>query len=173
MDVYMLILRVIHIFAGVIWAGWAFALVSFVEPASRAAGPEGGKFMQTLVGKTKIIQTMTVAPLLVILTGLLMYWRVSGGLSGLWIVSGPGLALTLGSLAGILAYVSGLVISRPAAARLAALSKDMQSAGGPPSPEQMAELGAQQERLSKGGRYAAILLAVSVIGMSAARFLNF
>ena len=173
MDVYMLILRVIHIFAGVLWAGWAFVLVGFIEPASRAAGPEGGKFMQTLAGKTKIIQAMTVAPLLVILTGLLMYWRVSGGLSGSWISSGPGLALTIGSLAGILAFVSGLAINRPAAERLAALSREMQSAGGPPSPEQMAELRAQQARLSKGGLYVAILLVVSVFGMSAARFLYF
>ncbi len=119
MDVYMLGLRVIHIFAGVLWAGWAFALVSFIEPATRAAGAEGGKFMQALVGKTKIVQTMTVAPLLVIFTGLLMYWRVSSGLNGLWIASGPGLALTVGSLAGIIAFISGLVINRPAAERLA------------------------------------------------------
>jgi hypothetical protein len=173
MNVYMIILRVIHIFAGVLWAGWAFAMVGFIEPASRAAGPEGGKFMQTLTGKTKLIQTMLVAPLLVILTGLLLYWPVSGGLSGRWIVSGPGLALTIGSFAGILAFVSGFVINRPAAERLATLSREMQSAGKPPSPEQMAELRAQQERLSKGGLYSAILLAVSVIGMSVARFLYF
>ncbi len=171
MVVYMVILRVIHILAGVLWAGWAFSLVGFIDPASRAAGPEGGKFIQTLTGKTKIIQTMFWAPLLVIFTGLLMYWPASGGLSGRWIVSGPGLAFTIGGLAGILAFVSGLVINRPAAERLATLSREMQSAGKPPSPEQMAELRVQQEQLSRGGVYAAILLAVSVIGMSVAALL--
>jgi uncharacterized membrane protein len=171
MDVYMIILRVIHIFAGVVWAGWAFAMVGFIEPASQASGPEGSKFMQALSGRTKIIQTMAVAPLLVVVTGLLLYWRVSGRLSGAWILSGQGLALTIGSLAAGLAYVSGHAISRPAAKRIAELSSEIQSAGSPPSPEQMAAMSAQQKRLSKGGLIIAILLAISVIGMAAARFL--
>ena len=171
MDIYMVTLRVIHIFAGVVWAGWVFALVGFIQPASQASGPEGAKFMQALSGKTKIIQTMLVAPLLVVLTGLLLYWRMSGRISWAWIVSGPGLSLTIGSLAGGLAYVIGHAISRPAARRMAELSMEMQSAGGTPSPEQMAALSAQQKRLSRGGLYAAILLAISVIGMAAARFL--
>lgn len=168
MDVYMIILRLIHILAGVLWAGWAFVSLAFIEPATRAAGPEGGKFMQALSGKTKLIQTMLIAPLLVIFTGVLMYWQVSGGLSRSWLVLAPGLALTIGSLAGILAFVLGLVINRPAADRLAALSREMQSVGGPPSSEQMAELRAQQQRLSMGGLYGAILLAIAVIGMASA-----
>lgn len=173
MDVYAINLRVIHIFAGVLWAGWVLSMVAFVEPASRAAGPEGGKFMQALTGKTKLVQTMFVAPLLVNLTGVLLYWRASGGLTGRWIVSGPGLALTIGSLAGILAIGFGLAISRPAAERMAALGREMRSAGGSPSTEQMAEVRAHQQRLRKGGLYAAMLLVVSVVGMSAARVLPF
>jgi hypothetical protein len=100
-----------------------------------------------------------------------MYWQVSSGFTGSWIVSGSGLALTIGSLAGILAFVAGFIINRPVTERLAAMSKEMQSSGGLPSPEQMEELRTQQERLSKGGLYVAILLAISVIGMSIARFL--
>ena len=172
MATYMIILRIVHILAGILWAGWAFGLVAFIEPASRAAGPEGGKFMQALVGKTRLVQAMTVAPLLVILTGLLMYWPVSGGLSGRWIVSGPGVALTIGSLAGIVAYITGLMINRPAAERMAALSREMQSVAGSPSPNQIAELRARQKQLSKGGLYAAILLVISVIGMSSAQYLH-
>jgi uncharacterized membrane protein len=166
MDVYMVVLRIIHILAGVLWAGWAFVSVAFIEPASQAAGPEGGKFMQALAGKTKLLQAMIVAPLLVILAGLLMYWQASGGFSGSWIVSAKGLSLTIGSLAGILAFVLGLAVNRPAAERMAALSKEMQLAGGPPRPEQLTELRTQQARLSSAGRYGAILLAVAVIGMA-------
>ena len=168
MDVYAIILRLVHILAGVLWAGWAFVSVAFIEPATRAAGPEGGKFMQALTGKTKLLQTMLAAPLLVIITGVLMYWQESGGLSSSWLVSPPGLALTISSLAGILAFVLGLAINRPAAERLAGLSRAMQSAGGPPSSEQMAELRAQQRRLSMGGLYGALLLAIAVIGMALA-----
>lgn len=171
MDVYMVVLRLIHIVAGVLWAGWSFSLVLFVEPAARIAGPEGGKFMQTMAGKTRIVQILAAAPGLVILSGVLMYYRVSGGLNPGWVTSGPGLALTIGALAAIAAFISGMVINRPAAQRMAVLSREMQSAGGPPSPAQLAELRAQQERLSQGGLYAAILLLIAVIGMSIAEYL--
>lgn len=168
MDVYMFSLRLIHILAGVLWAGWAFVSVAFIEPAAQAAGPEGGKFMQVLSLKTKLIPAMLAAPLLVIFTGVLMYWQVSSGLSGAWLVSPPGLALTVGSLAGILAFVVGFTINRPAADRMAALSREMQSASGPPGANQMAELRAQQRQLSIGGLYGAILLVIAVIGMASA-----
>lgn len=167
----MAILRLVHIFSGVLWAGWAFSLSAFVEPASRAAGPEGGKFMQSLAGKTRVIPTMAIAPPLASLSGLLIYWRSSGGLDGNWIASGPGLALTLGSLAGILAFVLGLAYNRPIAQRLAELSRQLQTAGGPPSPTQMAALQGHQTRLRKAGLLVAVLLAVTVVTMSVARYL--
>ena len=171
MDIYMTILRLVHIFAGILWAGWSWALATFVLPASQAAGPEGGKFMQTLTGKTKLTQTMFVAPLLVVLTGVLMYWQVSGHLSGPWLASPPGIALTIGAAAGILAFVLGLVMISPAAQRLGTLSRQVQSSGAPPSPAQQAELRAIQQRIVNGGRYVAILLVIAVIGMSVARYL--
>jgi hypothetical protein len=167
-EIYLVILRVIHILAGVLWAGWAFASAGFVEPAARAAGPEGGKFMQALAAKTKLTQAMLVAPLLVILSGVLIYLQMSGGLSRDWLVSASGLALTLGALAGILAFILGFVMIRPAADHLAALSGRLQMAGGPPKPEQMAELGIVQRQLYRGGWYGAILLVISVIGMALA-----
>ena len=165
MDVYMTSLRLIHIFSGILWAGWTWALLAFVAPASQAAGPEGGKFMQALAGKTKVTQAMLVAPLLVVLTGLLMYWQVSGQLSGTWLVSRSGLSLTVGGLAGIVAFVLGLVMISPAGNRLAALMREIQSSGGPPSAKQQAELRAIQERIAKGGLYVAVLLVITVIGM--------
>ncbi|MGE5138202.1 MAG: hypothetical protein ACM3JD_01960 [Rudaea sp.] len=168
MDLYMAILRLIHIFSGILWAGWTWSLLAFVAPASQAAGPEGGKFMQALTGKTRVTQAMMVSPPLVVLTGLLMYWQVSGGLSGAWLVSGSGLLLTVAGLAGIVAFVLGLVMIGPAANRLTALGGEIRSSGGPPSASQQAELRAIQERIARGGLYVAVLLVITVIGMALA-----
>ncbi len=167
----MTVLRLIHICAGVLWAGWAFLSAGFIEPAARAAGPAGVKFMQALMGKTRLVQALTASPILVVLTGLLMYWRVSGNLNVHWLFSPAGLALTVGSLAGIIEFLFGLVYIRPAADKLALISREIESSGGQPSPEQLERLGVQNERLSRGGLYGAVLLAVCVIGMSLPKYL--
>jgi uncharacterized membrane protein len=49
MDLYLVALRIIHITSGVVWLGGAFFITLFVEPAIKAAGNEGGKFMERFV----------------------------------------------------------------------------------------------------------------------------
>ena len=43
----------------------------------------------------------------------------------------------------------------------------------PPTPEQLAQVKKLQERISAGGRATAILLAISIVGMSSAQYLLF
>ena len=45
MSIYLILLRLIQIGAGVFWAGAAVMTAAFVEPAVRGSAPEGGKFM--------------------------------------------------------------------------------------------------------------------------------
>ncbi len=58
----------------------------------------------------------------------------------------------------------------PAAKRLGALGQEIQASGGPPTPEQLAEVQAQQKKLTQGALWTAILLAVSVAGMALSRY---
>jgi len=170
MDVLMIVLRLIHILSGVFWAGTAFFFVSFLEPTVEAAGPEGGKFMQKLA-QTRFAIALSMAGLLTVLSGLLMYWRDSGGFQVAWITTPTGLAFAVGGLAGILAFLIGFFVSRPAVARMTVIGQQAQAAGGPPSPEQMAEIQALQKRVGQGALRVALLLTVALIGMSVARYL--
>ena len=169
MDLYMIILRLIHIFFGVFWAGTTFFFVSFLQPTVKAAGPEGGKVMQRLA-QSRFATVMPLAAGLTVVAGALMYWRVSGGLQVGWITSGTGLSLTIGAVGGILAFVIGLVVSRPAIVRVAELAKEMQAAGGPPTPAQMAEIQSLQKTLSSGAIWTAVLVAIALLGMAVARY---
>lgn len=163
------ILRLIHIFAGVFWAGAALMMAGFIIPSAKAVGPEGGKFMQQLARQNRFPLVMEVAGLLSVLSGLWLYWLVSGGFQLYWISSRGGLALTIGGVIAIVAYALAYVFQKPAAKRIATLGKAIQAAGGPPSPEQMAELQTQQKRLAFGALLGAVLLALSVVGMALAR----
>ena len=41
----MLLFRLLHIFAGVLWVGGVVLIALFVQPTVRAIGPAGGQFM--------------------------------------------------------------------------------------------------------------------------------
>ncbi len=159
MDTYGLVLRLLHIAGGVLWAGWAWSLALFVGPGVAAAGPEGGKVMQTIAAKTKLVRTMVIAPLVVVATGLLLYWRVSGGLTGGWMSSAGGVTITIGAVAGIAAWAVGFFVIAPAANHMAGLA-----AQGPPGPEVVA----LRDKINRYGRYTAELLGVTVVAMAIA-----
>lgn len=163
------ILRLIHIFSGVFWAGVALMMAGFVNPSAKAIGPEGGKFMQQLARQNRFPSVMETTAILNILSGLWLYWLVSGGFQVNWVISKGGLALTIGGVGAIVAYGLSYVFQKPAAKRMAALGREIQAAGGPPSPEQTAEMQAQQKRLTQGGLLSAVLLAIVVVGMAVAR----
>ncbi len=103
----MLWLRLVHILAGVFWVGAAVFLAAIVVPAARAAGAEGGQFMERLMQQPRTRAALGAAMLLTVLSGLAMYGRLSGGFQRGWVTSPQGLALGLGAIAAILAAAIG------------------------------------------------------------------
>lgn len=170
MDLLLISLRLLHIVPGVLWAGWAFALPLFIEPASRAAGPAGGAYMQALAGKTPLVKFMTWAPILVIVSGLWLLWIVSGGLDTAWLGSLHGATLFTGSLIGIAAFVYGMLFVRPLAARMGQIGAAIAASGMPPTPDHLAELGIVRDRMRRNARVIGVLLAVCVAIMGTARY---
>lgn len=169
MDFYVLLLRIFHILGGVFWAGGAFVLVRFIAPAAEDAGPEGAKFMQRLVLGTRFVVVTATAAALNVLTGLLLYWRASGGLSGEWMSTGTGVMFTIGGLGGLIALFTGSATGATSR-KLAELGASLQ---GPPSPEQAAEIAGLQNRAGKLGAITAILLLIVLIAMATAQYVFF
>lgn len=163
------VLRLVHIFSGVFWAGANLMMAGFINPSVKATAPDSGKFMQHLAQKSGFPRSAEIAGWLTVLAGLALYWIVSGGFQPAWITSRYGLALTMGGLLAIVGLVVGYTVQKPAAKRMGALGQEIQASGGPPSPEQVAELQAQQKKLAMGGLWTAILLALAVVGMAIAR----
>jgi hypothetical protein len=171
MDTYMVVLRIVHILAGVFWVGAAFTTILFLQPTAREVGPAAGPFMAYLAGKKRLIDWVLRAAGLTILAGLLMYWRVSGGLDGDWITSAQGLALTIGALCGIGAFSLGLSVVRPSIMATLSIGAEVGASGGPPTPEQAAKLQELQTRGKAVGQIIVPLLVIAVSGMAAWRYL--
>ncbi len=165
MDYYVLLLRIVHITGAAFWAGSSFLLTGFIGPAAKQAGPEGAKFMQKLVQGGRYIVAIAAAAGLTVLTGLLLYWRASGGLRSDWISTGTGVMFTIGGLAGIAAFIVG-IMTGSTSRQLAEFGSSLE---GPPSPEQAAQIAGFQNRLSNLGAITSILLLVALIAMATAQ----
>lgn len=168
MDILILILRLIHVFGAVYWAGGSFMLVSLIEPAAMKSGEEGQKFMQYLGSRSKLSSSMGGAAIGTVLSGLILYYVLFNNNFAGAMSSGYGIFLSFGALFGILAWIAGFYFNGRAGSRMKALSEQMAAAGGPPTAEQLAEMQALSKQMSMGGRISSVLLTLALIGMAGA-----
>jgi len=172
MNVLMIVLRIIHIFAGVFWVGVSFFNIQFLQPTVQATGSEGQKVMGYLTSQTRFTTTVYTAATLSLLSGLGMYWYLFRfRLSALR--SGYGLMLTIGGIAGIIGWVIAIFFVRGAIRRMQAIGQAVQQQGGPPTAEQGAELQATSATLVKMGQWGVALMIIALLGMSIAQYVSF
>ena len=165
----MVWLRLVHIVAGVVWVGSAVFAALFVLPTARALGPEGGRFVARLLPRSGPV--LGGAMLLTIVSGFVMYGRLSAGFNRAWVTSRVGLALGAGAVAALLAVIVGVAVNAPAGARMARLRKGLQPPGGTPTAAQAAELATLQARVERGAQVVALLLLTAAGAMAVARYL--
>jgi uncharacterized membrane protein len=162
-------LRLVHIVAGVVWVGSAVFMAAFLLPAARAAGSDGTRFVGQLMQRAG--PAFGLAMLLTVISGFIMYGRLSAGFNRAWVTSRPGLALAVGALAAIAAALVGATVNAPAAGKMAAIRKSLQAQGGAPTAAQMAQLASLQTRAEHAGQVAAGLLVIAAGAMAVARYL--
>ena len=171
MNIYLLILlRAIHIFAGGLWLGSAIAYLFFVKPSVYAIGPAGPQFMQSLMERRRYPIFMIGSSLLTVLAGLILYWNSSGGFSPGWLITGPGLGYTIGSLASLVAFVVGNAFIGPLSARMGALGQQMAAAGRPPSSAQVGEMATLNQKLVRAEWMDFGMLVLAMLTMATARY---
>jgi uncharacterized membrane protein len=165
----VMLLRLLHIGGGVFWAGGTFLFAGVIEPTASAAGPEGGRFIQRLMGG-RFVRAMATAGGLAVVAGIWLFSIDSGGFQPAFMRSGVGVMLSIGGLCGLLAAVVGFGVQGRNAGRMKALMVAVQGQAGGPTPGQLAELEAFRKKLRNGGRLAALLLAITIVCMATARY---
>lgn len=167
---YLLVLRFVHIVASVCWAGGGLIFFLFVEPTAKALAPTGMQFVEHMVTKRRFSIFMVISSTLTVLTGALLFWQHAGGHWLGYVKTGPGLGFTLGSVVGVAVYFIGMFGVNPRALRMSKIGKEIQAAGGAPTPAQGAELHKLDKEMSTLSLADFVLVALSLALMGTARY---
>lgn len=153
-------LRVIHIVAGGFWAGAVILMGWFVAPTAREVGPPAGPFMQGLL-KRNLTARLIESGAVTVVAGLWLF-ALRAPTFARW----QDWALTIGAVAALVAFFIGVTRQRPTGKKVQELGAAIASAGGPPTPEQGAEMQSLQARMAGYGNVMAYLFVVALAGMA-------
>jgi uncharacterized membrane protein len=169
MDILMIVLRIIHIFAGIFWVGVSIFNIRFLQPTLQATGSEGQAVMRHLTSHTRFTVTMYTVATLSLLSGLFMYWYLfEFDLDA--ISAGYGLVLTIGGIAGLIAWIIAIFFVRRTLSRLQAIGKAVQAQGGPPTSEQAVGMQAASAQMVQLGQAGVGFMIIAVLAMSIAQY---
>ena len=166
--ILVILLRIIHILAGIFWLGGIWVVAGFILPSIRAVGPAGGPVMKELTQVRKLPLRLLIAAWVTVLSGLALYMRAGGLAGGAWYASSMGRILGVGGALGLVVVLMGTFVNLPTARRMGAVSAQIQASGS--TPELQAELQRLQARLTTLTNVAAALLAVTALAMAIARY---
>lgn len=169
MNYLLIVLRLIHIFGGIFWVGGVLLLTLFITPAVAASAENGQKFMQHLMGQTRLSSALASAGGASILAGLILYWLDSDGLSSPWMKSGPGIGFAIGAIFGLIGFAAGIMMARSNKA-LAAVGRQIQ---GKPTPQQAAEIATIRSQLAMLTPINTAGLILAAVLMAVSRYLSF
>ena len=162
-------LRLLHILSGAFWFGAVIFSVRFLAPSLRAVGPPAGPVMAQLNQRGMSVAFMGAA-IVNLVSGIWLLYVVSGGAVGEWMKTGMGRTIGAGAACAILAMIVGMIVNPPAVKRIGRIAAAAAQRGGPPSPEEAAEIQRLQKRMGSANVFVAILLTVAVAAMAVARY---
>ena len=166
MNVFVIVLRLIHILSGVFWVGAAMVSAFFLSPALAATGEAGQKMMGHMVTKGRMSARITAAAILTVLAGGTLYLIDSGGLTSSWTSSAAGWGFGIGGVFALIGLGAGMVVGRS----VHKLGEIAAAAQGKPSPSQVAEMQAAQKQMSLASQISTVALIIALVCMATARY---
>ena len=162
----VLLARVVHVVAGIVWAGGAFVMAAIIVPMTTRYASEGFARWSALIAR-RVGPILGIAALLTVLSGgyLMMTLHASD-------TSASGLVLHAGALAALLAFAAGLV-SQMTGRRLTQLNEARSAASSNAvalSPELLQKITALDRRTVLSSRVGAVLIGLAVLAMALFRY---
>lgn len=172
MTAEIMVLRLVHIVGGMFWVGATMFMTFFLAPVLAGMGPGAGPVMAGLA-RRRLMTILPIAAILTILSGVRLMMIVSAGFQAAYFRSPAGRTFAWSATIAIVAFVFGMLVSRPAMMRAAALGPQMAAATDDATRTRLgAEMASARRRGAIGGSIVLALLLVAVAGMSVGRYVG-
>lgn len=155
---------------GAFWFGAVIFNTLFLGPALGDIGPDAAKVGAAMV-RRKVMVFMPIAAMLTILSGLWLYWRMSGGFTPAYMGSLQGQTLGFGAVTAIVAIVLGFTMVKPGMEKAAALGQRVAQSSGSERDALLAQSQALRARAATANNVVAGLITVTIVTMAVARYL--
>jgi uncharacterized membrane protein len=169
MHAELIFLRLIHVVGGVYWVGSVMFTSFFLMPTLLKAGPMVAGPVSAGLQARRLMTWSPVIALLVILSGLRLMMIASQGQAH-WFEHRSGHAYAVAGLLAIIAFIVGMLITRPAMTKAAKLGQAAASDGASKQLIQD-ELKRLQRRGYRSTMTVTWLLILAAVGMAVARYL--
>ena len=159
----LIALRLIHIITAAAWFGSALMLVLFLTPMVQREGVEGSRLIQRMV-RAGLTKWMAILSGVGVLAGFALYARNAAYSGAGWSQTRVGMTLGIGGVLGLAAAIIGVAVVGRAAKKIADLGDTLGS------PETETTRIQAQDRLSRAGMLAVVLIVLSTAAMAVARY---
>jgi hypothetical protein len=170
MDALLILSRVVHVGLGVFWVGALVFNTVFLMPSMQEAGPDAAKVAAGLM-KRRFMEILPAAAVFTILSGLYLFWRLSGGFSADYIATPAGTTYVVGGALAVVGFGYGVAVIRPSMLRAAALTQAAMTGAPEERGRTLAEAQALRVKAAKAGQWVMLLLVGTTIAMAVARYL--
>jgi uncharacterized membrane protein len=167
----LLVLRLLHVIGAILWVGGMSFSTFFVMPAVAQAGPAAGPVMAGFQ-RRKVFVWMPVIAIVTILSGFRLLMIVSSNFSSAYLSTPTGRTFTISAVIGLLAFLIGMIVTRPAMTRMGLLSAEAANATEARRAEIQAELATIRARNARITLLVTILLLIAAAGMAVARYMR-
>lgn len=168
MDVLLVVLRLLHIIAAVVWLGLGLATTFYLAPTAIKAGASGMRYLKALFANTNYGSIFAAAAGTTVLMGILMY--LFGNSMSHFTTTGN-IVLGIGALSGLAAMIHGGAVTGRSTTALSNSLKEIPDGDAPISADSLQVLQANATNLLSHSRVSLILMVVALIGMGSARYL--
>jgi len=168
----MLVLRFFHVVAGALWFGSAFLFAGFVGPTAAELGPKAGPVMSGLVKKRRATKVIAGLAITTVAVGWALWLKNAVAYPSVvdWVTSSFGLVLTIGGVLATVAAYFGITGIGNNVEKLVEIGDEVAASGGPPTPEQGAQMAHLGAEIQKHSRIDLVLLFLAVTAMATARY---
>jgi hypothetical protein len=112
-----------------------------------------------------------VAAIITLLSGLSLYWKISGGFQAEYVQSTGGMTYAIGGVSAIVGFAIGMVSVRPNMGKAAALMQAASQTSEADRAANVAQAQVLRQRAATAGNVVNVLIVIAILAMAVGRYL--